>query len=168
MANHVEQFERLFTRYWDRTVRFIISLGIPREDARDLAQETFVRVYRNMEQYRHEAEWSYIQTTARRLVLNRVRDQAAAKRNKGLTVSADDAMLPDLPDKNPSPEEIAALRESLARSLAAVQRLPKIYRDCILWYLAGYSYVEIAQILGIPEATVKSRLHEARQDLEIE
>jgi RNA polymerase sigma-70 factor (ECF subfamily) len=121
-----------------------------------------------MEQYRHEAGWSYIQTTARRLVLNRVRDQAAAKRNKGLTVSADDAMLPDLPDKNPSPEEIAALRESLARSLAAVQRLPKIYRDCILWYLAGYSYVEIAQILGIPEATVKSRLHEARQDLEIE
>jgi RNA polymerase sigma-70 factor (ECF subfamily) len=166
MTNNVEQFERLYRRYFQRTVGFIMSFGVSKEDARDLAQETFVRVYLSMDKYRREAEWAYIQTIARRLTLNKFRDDAARKRDASLTVSADDE-LANVPDKTPSPEDLAVAHESLAQAHTGVQELPKTKQDCVLLALGGHSYAEIAAILGISVGMVKSRLHEARQDLKL-
>jgi RNA polymerase sigma-70 factor (ECF subfamily) len=164
MTNNVEQFERLYQRYFDRAVAYIMSLGVSREDARDLAQETFVRVYRSMEQYRREAEWGYIQTTARRLRLNKLRDELAQKRKVSMTLLSEKELV-NVADRNLSPEQSAAIHQSLDRARAAVYELPEKKRDCVLWFLGGYTYGEMAQILGVSEVTVKSRLHEARHDL---
>jgi len=164
MTNNVEQFERLYQRYFDRAVAYIMSLGVSREDARDLAQETFVRVYRSMEQYRREAEWGYIQTTARRLRLNKLRDDLAQKRKVSMALLSEDELV-NVADRKLSPEQLAAIQESLDRVHAAVSELQEKKRDCVLWFLGGYTYSEMAKILGISEVTVKSRLHEARHDL---
>lgn len=164
MTDNVEQFEKLYQRYFDRAVAFIMSLGVSREDARDLAQDTFVRVYRSMEQYRRDAEWAYIQTTARRLRLNKLRDELAQKRKVSLTLLTEEE-LGNVADRKLSPEQLAAIHESLDRARAAVSELPEKKRDCVLWFLGGYTYGEMAKILGVSEVTVKSRLHEARHDL---
>jgi len=164
MTNNVEQFERLYQRYFDRAVAYIVSLGVSREDARDLAQETFVRVYRSMEQYRREAEWQYIQTTARRLRLNKLRDDLAQKRKVSMALLSEDELV-NVADRKLSPEQLAAIHESLDRARTAVSELPEKKRDCVLWFLGGYTYGEMAKILGVSEVTVKSRLHEARHDL---
>jgi RNA polymerase sigma-70 factor, ECF subfamily len=164
MSNNVEQFERLYQRFFDRAVAYVMSLGVAREDARDLAQETFVRVYRSMEQYRGEAEWGYIQTTARRLTLNKFRDDLAQKRKVSMALTTEEE-LANVADRKLSPEQLAVVHQSLDRALAAVDELPEEKRDCVLWFLGGYTYSEMAQILGVSEVTVKSRLHEARHDL---
>lgn len=165
MANNLEQFENLFKRYSNRTVAYIMSLGVSREDARDLAQETFVRVYRSMDRYRGEAEWGYIQTTARRLRLNRLRDDLAQKRKVSMALTSEDELV-NVADKKPSPEQLAAIHESLDHAYAAIGELPEKKRECVLLFLGGDTYGEMAQILGISEVTVKSRLHEARHDLQ--
>lgn len=164
MTNNVEQFERLYQRYFDRAVAFIMSMGVSREDARDLAQEAFVRVFRSMENYRGEAEWGYVQTTARRVTLNKFRDDLAQKRKVSMSLTSEEE-LGNVADKKLSPEQLAAIHESLDRARAAVYELPQEKRGCVLWFLGGYKYGEIAQILGVSEVTVKSRLHEARHDL---
>jgi len=166
MTNNMERFEQLYRRYFDRTVAFIKSLGLAKEDARDLAQETFVRVYRSMERYRGDAGWAYIQTAARRCTLNKFRDDRAHKRNVNLTLPTEEELL-SVVDRGLSPEQSAAVHESLERAEARVRELPDKKRACVLWFLAGYSYREIAQVLGISEVTVKSRLHEARHELKL-
>lgn len=164
MPNNVEQFDRLYKRFLDRTVAYIMSLGVSREDARDLAQETFVRVYRSMDRYRGDAEWGYIQTTARRLTLNRFRDELAQKRKVTMALPSDEE-LGNVADRTLSPEQMAVIHESLDRASDAVYELPEKKRECFLLFLGGLAYGEIAQTLGISEVTVKSRLHEARHDL---
>ncbi len=166
MTNNVTPFEELFQNYSDRTVALIISFGFSREDARDLTQDTFVRVYQSMDKYRGEAKWAYLKKVATNLALNKIRDDAAQKRDASLTVSGDDELV-HLADKKPSPEEQAMVRERLASAHDSIQELPQKKRDCVLLFLGGYSYGEIARILGISEATVKSRLHEARLDLKL-
>src|SRR4051812_7373803 len=128
MTNNVEQFENLYRRFFGRTVAFIMSLGFSKEDARDLAQETFVRVYRSMEQYRHEAEWKYIQTAARRLALNRFRDDLAQKRKVSMAVTSEEELL-NVADGKLSPEELAAIHETLERAHVAICELPEKKRD---------------------------------------
>jgi RNA polymerase sigma-70 factor (ECF subfamily) len=166
MTNNVEQFEKLYTRYFGRAVAFIMSFGVSKEDARDLAQETFVRVYRSMERYRGEAEWGYVQTTARRVTFNKFRDDLAQKRKASLAMPTEEELL-NVADKKLSPEQLAAIHESLDRAHAAIRDLPEKKRDCVLWFLGGYTYGEIAQSLGISAVIVKSRLHEARHDLKL-
>lgn len=163
MPNHLEQFEHLY-RFFDRAVAFVMSLGFSKEDARDLAQDTFVRVFRSMEQYRQDARWNYIETTARRLVLNRIRDNLAQKRKASMALASEEELL-NVTDGKPSPEEQATVRQSLERVLSAINKLPEKKRQCVLLSLGGQSYGEMARILDISENTVKSRLHEARSEL---
>jgi RNA polymerase sigma-70 factor (ECF subfamily) len=165
MANNVERFEELYRLYFDRTVALLISFGFSREDARELAQDTFVRVYEGMATYRGEARWAYLKTTATRLALNKIRDIHAQKRDASLTTSADDTVVDIVDEKTPSPEALAIQRERVDRMYAAVQKLPDAIRACLLLYLAGHHYREIATTLGISGTMVKSRLHEARLHL---
>src|SRR5262249_50231317 len=158
--NNEEEFETLYKRYYDRVVAYIASQGLLREDARELAQEAFIRVYRSMEQgqYRHEAKWALLQKTARNLTLNHFRDKSAKKREVNLA-PANDEELGNVATDVPSPERAAVLHETLERALAAVDQLSENDRECMVWHLAGHKYREIAQILKISDATVKSRIH---------
>jgi len=166
MPNNEEEFETLYKRYYDRVVAYIASIGVLREDARELAQETFIRVYRSMEQgqYRHEAEWAFLQKTARNLTFNHFRDKSAKKREGNLAPASDEE-LGNVAAGTPSPERSAVLHETLQRALAAIDKLSENDRECMHWHLAGHKYREIAQVLKISDATVKSRIHEARKRL---
>lgn len=168
----VHDLEHLFQRYCRNVVRFFVRLGFPREEARDLAQEVFVRVYKGMESYRGEAEWAYLETIARRIAWNAIREGKTLKRS-GIEVSLDALPCPDSLDRDPwtgqSPptreDELIEReeRERQARRLKqAIGELPPKTRMCVVLRLGSLSYHEIQETLGITLDTVKARLNDAR------
>jgi len=157
-----DKFERLIP-YYNRVITFMRSRGFSREDARDLTQEVFLRVYQNVDKYRGDARWAYLQTTARNVVYNAIRDLHAQKR-EGIHVS--DEALTTMPDDRVDPADVRTVHgEELDRLYRAVERLDVRERPCVRLYLDGMSYEEIGKSLNVGVSTVKSRLNQARKRL---
>jgi len=167
-------FADLYQRYYTSIFAYFVRIGFPREDARDLAQETFLRVYRGMKGYEGRGDFAFLKKTAVNVGINAIRDKRTAKRQAVVVPLAE---LPHIAAgaENPAgeapatPEAEAALREEtdyrkqwLTQAIAA---LPAPQRHCLLLRLAGLKYREIAEQMQIPVDTVKSRLYEARQTL---
>jgi len=156
-----EQFEELF-QYYPAVVKLLRTLGLDPEDARDLAQEVFVRVYEHMGAYRGEAKLNYVLTIARRLAYNLTRDRHAAKR-EGVTVPTDDIL--DLSDKSDLADKSMERRESGERLQRAIDQLSREDQMALRLQLAGHSLEDIAPVLGITISALKSRLNAARKKL---
>jgi RNA polymerase sigma factor (sigma-70 family) len=96
-----EIFEDLYKRYYRAVVSIFVRRGFSFDEARDLAQATFVRVYKSMEAYRGDAEWAYLREVATRVGLNEIRYRQAGRR-KVETMAIDDIdTLPHLAEENP-------------------------------------------------------------------
>jgi len=145
-------------------VTFFTAFGFSREDARDLTQDVFLRVCRSVDEYRGDAAWAYLQQAARRVAINAIRDRRALKRNA--VVESDDALagMPD--DRTTSPDRAVEEREASEWLHRAVDRLDDNQRPPMRLYLAGLSYEEIANSLGLTVSAVKSRLNQARKRLQ--
>ena len=162
MAGDNERFEDLYRRYHRRLVYFFTRFGFSRDEARDLAHDTFLRVFEYMKQYRGDAEWAYIAKVARTVALNTIRGKTTIKRHAILV--SDDA-LDELAGDAPSPNDLATAKDTRLRLYQAVDSLPYSVRICVLLYLFEFSYNDIQKILAISEDAVKSRLREARHRL---
>jgi RNA polymerase sigma-70 factor (ECF subfamily) len=141
--------------YYASVTTLLRRLGFSREDAEDLTQEVFLRAYANQSDYRGESRWSYLESITRRVAVNNIRAQHAAKRSpSAVSVDLDSLPSPDVADP--------AINELRARLRAAVDELDPSVRAPIVLQLQGLSFSEIATTLRLTEATVKSRLHTAR------
>ena len=153
-----EAFALLFERYELPVYR--LCCGLMRSDlADDAAQEAFVRVWRSLRTYDGSAALStWIYTVARNSCFTLMRrDSTRAKRFQPFE---DDA---DFADEQP-PD--AADQCALQRVQDAVQSLPERQRTVLqLFYWQDQSVDEVAEMLGIPDGTVKTLLHRARQRL---
>lgn len=160
-----ERFRNLYQKYYWRIVRFLVrAFRLSQEDAEELAQDVFVRVFRTIEDYRGDAEWAFLETTARNLGLNRVRAQNTQKR-KGENVEIDDPNLhfepaapeePDYADRQNDERQQRLLRDGM-------RTLPAGQRQALQLYLKDFSYDEIARALRISIDAVKSRLRDAKK-----
>lgn len=162
-----ERFRALYQKYYWRIVRFLMrAFRLPQEDAEELAQDVFVRVFRTIEDYRGDAEWAFLEVTARNLGLNRVRGLNTQKR-KGDKVELDDPLLHFEPAAPEGPDY--AERESAAhqrkRLHDGIAELPEGQRQCMQLYIDDFSYDEIARTLRISTDAVKSRLRDAKKVL---
>ena len=127
------------------------------DDARDVAQEAFVRVLKRMDAPILN-EWALLCVTATRLAINVVtRDHLAA--------SADIDAFPPLADPGPNAQAQLESRERQKLIAGAILELPPATRSCVLLRLEGHSYREIAILLKIKLDAVKSRLHYAKTRL---
>ena len=118
------------------------------QDREDAVQETLARAWRKRGQLREEG---YLQTWLVRILLNVCHDMQ--RRGQRMVPTAEI----ELPVQDTSPD--GALREALLA-------LPEKYRlPILLYYLEGYSLRQVAQMLRIPENTVKTRLSRGRQQL---
>ncbi len=139
---------------------FRVALGVLRNraDAEDVAQEGFVRAYRSFSGLRDREKFrGWLVRIVWRLALDRIRAQ---KRRERRELAALREPAP------PTVEEVAASREFERRLAAAIEELPEKLRMVLT--LAGieeHNLAEISRLLGIPEGTVKSRLHLARKRL---
>lgn len=167
-----EAFRQLFDRHGEEIFRFFLRQGLPTEDARELTQETFVRVYQGMDGFRGEATArTWVFTIARNAFRNALRHEGAAKRQGG-EVPLDPAPSPgeaDLPEREPpdpeatDPLESVLSRERRERLRRAVEELPDRMRHCVLLRVyQDRKYREIATVLQVSIETVKSQLHQAK------
>jgi RNA polymerase sigma-70 factor, ECF subfamily len=159
-------FEALVRRHERRVFRLLLRmLGSP-DEAEDVAQETFLNLHRHGHRFRSEARFStFVYRVAANAALNRRRSQgrSAARMQK---LSQRHAAGDDLPQSPRNPEEAAVSKETTAQVQSALGRIPPILRlPLVLYDVEGLAYGEIAQVLGVAEGTVKSRIHRARQAL---
>ncbi|HZQ85856.1 MAG TPA: sigma-70 family RNA polymerase sigma factor [Acidimicrobiales bacterium] len=126
-------------------------------DAEDLAQEVLLRVRRGLATYRPGSMEGWLS----RITTNAFLDDVRRKRRRPAVVMADppDSLLPAAP----APDEALAATTLPDRMQAALARLPQDFRAAVvLCDVVGESYEQIAESLGIPIGTVRSRIHRAR------
>jgi RNA polymerase sigma-70 factor (ECF subfamily) len=166
MGGSETAFESLVDRYSGRVLNVVYRYIGDRQRSEDITQEVFLRVHLHRLRYRPGGRFSaWLFTIAANLAKNEIRSRV---RHRGtmsldqLTEVSGDAELVEL-DRAESPEhwaEQAELQEAVA---AAVAELPDPYREAVvLRDLNGMSYEEIAEILGVPGGTVRSRINRAR------
>jgi len=146
-------------RYLDRVYRVAYGVVRNRDDAADIAQDTFVRAFRRLDRFDSDRPiFPWLYQIARNLGLNRI--ERVRKRETGLPEF--DAFAA----RGENPEEAAIRGDEAGRIRTAVASLPEQHRCVIeLNHFQECSYQEIADILGIPIGTVMSRLYHARKKL---
>lgn len=155
--------EDLFERYHRPVVAFFIRRGFSVEESRDLAQETFLRVYKYWGRFRGESSLgTWLFQIAANLYKNKIRSLAAKKR-EGEEMPLDDSREPE------SEEDVLRmiLLEERARFLwQALEELPPQMKKAVMLRLADeMKYREIAEKMDVSIETVKAHLYQARQHL---
>lgn len=162
-------FELLVRRHERRVFGLLMRMMGSREEAEDVAQDTFLSLHRHGRRFRGEARFStFVYRVAANAALNRRRTLGRSRaRIEKLAVrqSAGD----DLPYSPRDPEDATAGVELSNHVREALQKLsPALRMPVVLYDIEGLAYGEIAEVLSIAEGTVKSRIHRARQALRVE
>lgn len=163
-------FEVLVRRYQDRLVGVLAHLVGDLEDARDLAQDVFLRVYRARKGYRPRAKFStWLFTIANNLAANHLRGKGR-RPTVPLDPGTDSRPMPSASDRVPTPEGTASgqLRQAELAEVVreAVQHLGEDQRLAVLLNkFEEMGYAEIAEVMGRSESAVKSLLARARMTL---
>lgn len=173
MARVAEDDERAFTelvgRFRARVSNLISRVLNDRESSDDLAQEVFVRVFVHRRNYRTGSKFStWVFTIAANLAKNEIR-RRVRRRNwfslDALTEVFSDSII-QLADPTEGREQVLE-REQLQGAVGqAIATVPEKYRlALVLRDIEGLSYEEIADVLGVPGGTVRSRINRARSML---
>lgn len=176
----VQQCRQGDSRAWEQLIAeyrgLVYSICLPfansREDAEDLVQDTFVKIWHNLGSYdpsRGELK-SWISTVARNQRVDRFRRDSNQRHTQSLDEGwdhSDTLSLSDrLPDLNPSPADSAATRQVIEMVTRAVEQVAPEMREVIkLRFIFEMDNQEIAHRLRIPEGTVKSRTSRGRAQL---
>lgn len=163
----VSAFEELLRKYQKPLVNFVYRFLHSREEAEEIAQEIFLRVYASAGSYRPEAKFStWIYRIATNLCLNEIRKTKGVVLDSLETGGIDDEAM-SLPDKSvPSPQELTEYSQLVEMIKKAIDRLPPRQRlAVILNKYQGLSYREIAEVMECSEGAVKSYLHRAKENL---
>ncbi|HEX6927230.1 MAG TPA: sigma-70 family RNA polymerase sigma factor [Longimicrobiaceae bacterium] len=157
-AGDVEAYDLLVVRHMKRAYSVAYRLLGQREDAEDLVQDAFLAALEKIDTFkqgRSFAPWFY------RILVNR-----GLNSRKSRSLRRMDALPPEISDASRSPlrdTERAELKERLAEVL---RTLPPRQKSIVeLFELEGFSSLEIAEILGLSDGTVRWHLHQARAKL---
>ena len=175
-AGDEQSFELLLQRYRRPLVNFLYRMVRVREEAEDLAQEVFVRVYRARQDYVPSAKFTtWLFRIATNLALNSVRDNRYQRMEVSLdapvTVDAEegDEKVLDIAEKNPNIEQhlVEEVRKKMIRH--AIEKLPEKQRAAVLLHkYEELDYGDIAKILECSESALKSLLFRAYETLRVE
>ncbi|HEV2961375.1 MAG TPA: sigma-70 family RNA polymerase sigma factor [Candidatus Angelobacter sp.] len=143
------------------------------DDAQDLTQDVFIKIYRTLRTYDVEkgAFTTWLTTLTRNLLVDHFRrtrqDRLTDSMDAGLREEEDSLSLSDrLEDDAPNPDDRLASKETQKIVQQALARLsPDLREAVILRDLQDLDYKEIAQVLKVPEGTVKSRINRGRMEL---
>jgi RNA polymerase sigma-70 factor (ECF subfamily) len=154
-------FEEVYRRHADMVFGLALRLSGEREEAADLAQETFLRVYRHLGRF---AGRSSLKTWIYRITVNCCRSKLRRRSRRRLERPLDS--LAEVADSRSGPEERAVGHDLGRRLAAALAQLPLIFREAVLLRdVQGLSYGEIGEVLGVRIGTVRSRIARGRERL---
>ncbi|MEI0739044.1 RNA polymerase sigma factor SigW [Paenibacillus sp. JTLBN-2024] len=161
-------FAEIVELYKDKIYHLAYRMLSNRHEAEDIVQETFLRVYRNLDRYDQNQKFStWIYRIATNLCIDRLRKK---KPTYSLDAEMNDQEGMDgysmIPSDNRTPESEALLSETQQIIYQAIDSLPAKYKSVmILRYLQDLSLQEISDVLGMPVTTIKTRVHRGREFL---
>lgn len=166
LAGDGAAFESLVRRHERRVFGLLMRMLGDRQEAEDVAQEAFLSLHRHGHRFRREARFStFVYRVAANAALNRRRTLGRKRAREDALARRQDAGF-DLPSSPRDPEDATAGGEIQAQVQQALLELSDDLRAAIVLYdIEGQSYGDIAKALQIPEGTVKSRIHRARNAL---
>ena len=153
-------WDELVRQHADRVYRLAYRLSGSQQDAEDLTQETFIRVFRSVQNYQPGTFEGWLHRITTNLFLDMVRRRARI-RMEALPEDYD-----RVPADEPNPEQIYHDARLAPDLQAALDSLPPEFRAAVvLCDIEGLSYEEIGATLGVKLGTVRSRIHRGRQAL---
>ena len=163
-------FEQIVEYYKHRIYNYVLRMVGDHDTAEDIAQETFIRAHSSLAGFRGA---SSLQTWLYRIASNLAIDSMRRRKHRYSSYSLDEPVSTsdtevsrDIEDEGPGPERQLLTRQVQQEVTEAIARLsPKLRTVVILYELQGMSYDEIAEIVGAPLGTIKSRLFNAREQL---
>ncbi len=165
-------FEEIVRRYGDKVFNLVYRMLGNRHEAEDITQEVFITVFKTVDTFRGEAKFTtWLLRIAANQSKNRIKYLSRRPTDSGGDVEESGGPTPgvaptpgpiahaqiDGPDTLMEAAELEALMQKAIASLDEEHRLLVILRD-----VEELSYQEIGEITGLPEGTIKSRLHRAR------
>jgi len=170
VRGRTELFSVIVDRYQTKVYSTAFHYTHDQEEARDLTQEIFIKMYNNLQSYKSKASFS---TWLYRIAVNRCIDWTRKK--KLPTVSAiydrsdEEADIYEvMADRAGGPEEALIKQENKDYIIKVVEDLPEIYKTVIiLYYFQDFSPREISEITDIPKRTIETRLYRGKNLLKL-
>jgi RNA polymerase sigma factor (sigma-70 family) len=149
--------KQLYLRHKDRLFAVCLRYANSREEAEDVLQEGYIKVYRDLKQYKPIAPlYVWMRTVIVRTALEHIRKRSRRPQSQGVINDRTDLGKPEQSSGKLAAEELLTL----------IQQLPVDMRHCFnLHAIDGYSHREIAEMLDISEANSKMRVSRARSIL---
>ena len=176
-AGSEEAFAWLIARYHQPIYSLLARTVMNRDDAADLTQEVFIKVFRGLKSFHGESSlrtWIYRialheASNQRRWWIRHKQQEVAIDEDMGEMESGQSIRLRDLlMDHSDSPYDLAEQAERRVRVEAALAQVPEPYRTTlILRDIEGFVYEEVAEMQGVNLGTVKSRLVRGRAALKL-
>lgn len=169
LSGDTEAFEALVLEHQNKVYSLALRMVGNEEDARDMAQEAFIRAYNSLTGFRGDSKFSvWLYRLTSNICIDFLRSRAK-RRTVSMTWTDDEGEESgelEIPDDTWSPEEQldrTLTRESVRRGLDSLS--PPYREILVLREIDGLSYDEIGVVLGIEAGTVKSRIFRARKKL---
>ncbi|MBH2020201.1 RNA polymerase sigma factor RpoE [Polaromonas sp.] len=169
VAGDQKAFELLVIKYQRRIQRLIGRMVRDVDLVEDIAQETFIRAYRALAQFRGEAQfytWLYriAVNTAKKALMDLKRNPTVSENAYKSDDDDETSRVENELTSSETPEAVLASKEIAAIINAAMQDLPEELREAItLREIEGLSYEEISKAMNCPIGTVRSRIFRARE-----
>jgi RNA polymerase sigma-70 factor, ECF subfamily len=173
IAGDVVAWDEIVQRYHRRIYNICYRFAGSADDAQDLTQEVFIRMYRTLNSYDvgRGAFMTWVTTLTRNLLVGHFRKTKHDRLTDSLDTTASDnpdamTLSDRIPDQGPAPDSGVQSRETRDAVHQALQKLsPELREAVILRDLQDMDYREIATVLKVPEGTVKSRINRGRAEL---
>ena len=166
-------WEEIVQRYHRRIYNICYRFAGSADDAQDLTQEVFIKMYRTLNSYDVDrgAFMTWVTTVTRNLLVDHFRKTKQDRITDSLDTTSSDhedvmPLSEQIPARGPAPDSNVQSREAREVVHEALQKLsPELREAVILRDLQDMDYREIATVLKVPEGTVKSRINRGRAEL---
>ena len=157
MASKENTYKNIYKENYAKVMRLCMGYTVGDEAlAKDLAQETFIKVWQNLNGFRNE---SGIGTWIYRICVNTCLAEIRKQRKKDRNLSLDTIQVSDS-DENPNEKE-----DMLVQLYSCIDKLSSINKAIILLELEGLPQLEISEIMGIKHEAIRTRVHRIKQQL---
>jgi RNA polymerase sigma-70 factor (ECF subfamily) len=170
IKGRTELFSAIVDRYQSKVYSPAFHYTHDQEEARDLTQEIFIKLYNNLQSYKSKASFS---TWLYRIAVNRCIDWTRKKKLHTVSAIYDSSdeeidIYEVMEDSGGGPEEALIKQENKDYIVKVVEDLPEIYKTVIiLYYFQDFSPREISDITDIPKRTIETRLYRGKNLLKL-
>ncbi len=172
-VDDIDAWEELMSRHVDKAFQVAYGILGQRNDAEEVTQDAFLRIYRALPKFRGESEFT---TWMYRIVVNQARNKYRWNKRRGAHVNVSinqefenqnvGKLTMDLPDRGKTPDDMLMQREFESEISQQIKKLPPVNREALLLRnVKNLSYEQIAELLDVKVGTIKSRIARAREEL---